>query len=42
MFRSGVVIVAFFYDQNRQSFEMPYFFTYGFLNMEKNKALVQN
>lgn len=42
MSRFGVIVVAFFYDQKRQGFELPCLFTYGFLNMEKNKVLVQN
>jgi ribonuclease J len=42
MSRFGVMVVAFFYDQIQQRFELPYLFTYGFLNMEKNKMLVQN
>jgi hypothetical protein len=42
MSRFGVMVAAFFYDQSQQRFELPYLFTYGFLNMEKNKMLVQN
>jgi len=42
MSQFGVLIIIFFYDKGQQSFELPYLFTYGFLNMEKNKILVQN
>ena len=42
MAHSGVVVTVVFYNQAQQKFELPYLFTYGFLNMEKNKILVQN
>src|SRR5437763_16629085 len=42
MSHSGVIVIIAFYDQIQQKFELPYLFTYGFLNMEKNKILVQN
>ncbi|RHZ36732.1 ribonuclease J [endosymbiont GvMRE of Glomus versiforme] len=38
----GVVVVITFYNQVQQKFDLPYLFTYGFLNMEKNKFLVHN
>ena len=42
MSHSGVIVIIVFYDQAQQKIELPYIFTYGFLNMEKNKILVQN
>jgi len=42
MSHSGVIVIIAFYDQAQQKFELPYIFTYGFLNMEKNKILVHN
>jgi len=42
MSHSGVIVIITFYDQVQQKFELPYIFTYGFLNMEKNKILVHN
>ena len=42
MSRYGVIVVIFFYNQAQQKFVMPCFFTYGFINMEKNKSLVQS
>src|SRR5256714_7460290 len=42
MAHSGVVVTVVFYNQVQQKFELPYIFTYGFLNMEKNKILVHN
>src|SRR6185369_11329823 len=38
----GVIVIIAFYDQVQRKFELPYLFTYGFLNMEKNKILVHN
>jgi len=42
MSRFGVMIIAFFYDQQQQKFELPHLFAYGFLNVEKNKVLMQD
>ncbi|RHZ37112.1 ribonuclease J [endosymbiont GvMRE of Glomus versiforme] len=38
----GAVVVIAFYNQVQQKIELPYLFTYGFLNMEKNKLLIHN
>ena len=40
MFNFGVIILIFFYQPIQEKFELPYFFTYGFFNMEKNRLLV--
>jgi mRNA degradation ribonuclease J1/J2 len=42
MSQFGVIVIIFFYNQVQKKFVTPCFFTYGFLNMEKNKNLVQN
>jgi ribonuclease J len=38
----GVVLVMIFYQEKNNLFELPYIFTYGFINMEKNRNLINS
>lgn len=40
MLTGGTLIVLFFYNKEKKHFELPHIYTYGFINIEKNKNLI--
>jgi mRNA degradation ribonuclease J1/J2 len=41
--QAGIMIIVIFFNKKQpEKKELPYIFTYGFINMQKNKNLVQN
>ncbi|CAG8470629.1 17637_t:CDS:1 [Gigaspora margarita] len=43
MARGGVVLIVVFWSQSEEKvLELPYIFTYGFINMEKNRNLINS
>src|SRR5581483_754467 len=43
MSEGGLVLIVLFYDRKRNKLsDIPYIFTYGFINMKKNEELIDN